>query len=115
MSREEQPKAAIDSSEAAVEVTRGPGIQEGQDTRNNRKRQCQWLADRRVGTAVDSELAAMWAYVDVRSRRLSPADRAAVRNAIASGVLEGAVPALASIDLLVEFADGDMGASRGVV
>lgn len=50
----------------------------------------------------------MWAYVDVRSRRLSPADRAAVRNAIASGVLEGAVPALASIDLLVEFADGDI-------
>ncbi|MGV7852151.1 antitoxin VbhA family protein [Mycobacterium kansasii] len=60
----------------------------------------------RVGTAVESELAAMWAYVDARTRRLSPADRLAVRNAIAGSVLEGCQPAPASIDLLVEFAAG---------
>lgn len=48
----------------------------------------------------------MWAYVDARSRGLSPADRLAVRNAIASSVLEGWQPAPASIDLLVEFASG---------
>ncbi|WP_142278417.1 hypothetical protein [Mycobacterium europaeum] len=48
----------------------------------------------------------MWAYVDARSRRLSPADRRAVRNAIASSVLEGCQPTPASIDLLVEFASG---------
>ena len=55
---------------------------------------------------MDCELAEMWAYLDARSRRLSPADRAAVRNAIASSVLEGALPTPASIDLLVEFAAG---------
>lgn len=57
---------------------------------------------------MDFELAAMWAYVDARSRWLSPADRLAVRNAIASSVLEGDRPAAASIDLLVEFAHGDI-------
>lgn len=48
----------------------------------------------------------MWAYVDARSRRLSPADRLAVRNAIASSVLEGSRPDAVSVDLLVEFASG---------
>lgn len=56
--------------------------------------------------AVDCELAEMWAYVTTSCRRLSPAARAAVRNAIASSVLEGQQPAPASIDLLVEFAAG---------
>lgn len=55
---------------------------------------------------MDSDLAAMWGYVDARSRRLAPAERLAVRNAIASSVLEGDRPAAAAIDLLVEFAAG---------
>lgn len=64
------------------------------------------IAERRARPAVDCELAAMWAYVDARSHRLSPADRLAVRNAIASSVLEGQRPTPASIDLLVEFTSG---------
>lgn len=50
----------------------------------------------------------MWRYVDQRNARLSPRDRQSVRNALASSVLEAHRPTAGSIDLLVEFASGEI-------
>ncbi|KPN46760.1 hypothetical protein AN933_25650 [Mycobacterium intracellulare subsp. chimaera] len=54
------------------------------------------------------ELAALWRRVDELSAELAPADRRAVRNAIAEGVLSGWQPSADDITRLVAYAAGDI-------
>lgn len=59
----------------------------------------------------DEELAALWRRVDELSAELAPADRAAVRNAIANNVLSGWHPSDDAITRLVNFAAGKTSAA----
>ncbi|WP_301150588.1 hypothetical protein [Mycobacterium simiae] len=54
----------------------------------------------------DEQLAALWRRVDTLSAELSPAGRAAVRDAIANNVLSGWNPSDDAITRLVDYAAG---------
>jgi len=59
----------------------------------------------------DEELTRLWRSVDELSAELAPAERRAVRNAIATSVLEGHHPTTESIARLVAFAAGKISAA----
>ena len=59
----------------------------------------------------DEELAALWRRVDDLSAELTPADRRAVRDAIATNVLSGWHPNADDITRLVAFAAGQISAA----
>jgi hypothetical protein len=59
-----------------------------------------------VAVGEDEELAALWRTVDDLSAELAPADRRAVRNAIANNVLSGWHPSVDDITRLVDYAAG---------
>ncbi|ARV85413.1 hypothetical protein BWK49_28690 (plasmid) [Mycobacterium intracellulare subsp. chimaera] len=54
------------------------------------------------------ELAALWRRVDELTAELPPADRRAVRNAIATNVLSGWQPTATDITKLVAYAAGEI-------
>ncbi|WP_293004149.1 hypothetical protein [Mycobacterium sp.] len=59
----------------------------------------------------DEELAALWRRVDELSADLPPADQRAVRNTIATNVLDGHLPDAQEIARLVAFAAGQISAA----